>query len=38
MSPNEKEAKEKYGDEYYVDEVEIPTYFETYYDTTFNDD
>jgi len=38
LTPNERKAKKKYGDEYYVDEVELPMCIETYYDNFLTHD
>lgn len=32
LTPKERIAREEYGDEYYVDEVEIPPYEDWFYD------
>jgi len=32
LTPNERKAREKYGDEYHVDYVKLPAYEDRFYD------
>lgn len=32
LTPNERRAREEYGDEYFVDQIDLPPYLEKYYD------
>jgi hypothetical protein len=37
LSPNEKGARAEYGDEYFIDRLELPYYEERLFDDLFND-